>query len=226
MNRGFLVLPACGVVMFIIALTANAAPMTVLTYRDQDPGSSSYVTRILITPRFVRLDGGKDDGDFVLLDRRSGELVNVLHDARTTMRIRSKPLPEQARPTWKVDEQVEAVRRGTWRITLLANGAICSQTVVAGKLRPEAAQALAEYKAALAWAQYKTYENTPKDIRQDCDLVEYVWDTGRVLKYGLPLEERDYAGRVRRLEKVGSETFEPELFKLPTGYAVTYPNPK
>lgn len=199
-----------------------AADMTVLHYRDQDPGRPSYATRILITPKHVRVDNGQDRGDYVLLDRKTGEMTNVLHDTRTRMRIRNKPLPEDARPSWHAQERIEEVRPGTRRITISANGKVCSQSVVAENLLPDAAKALAEYNAALAWTQYQTYQNMPDDMRQDCDLVHHVWETGLALRHGLPIEERDYEGRTRLLEKQGREKLNAGLFKLPAGYTVVF----
>ncbi len=202
------------------AHAAFSADMIVLHYLDQDPGAPAYTSRILITPQFLRMDDGRDESDFILLKRKTGELTNVLHSMKTNMRIRNKPLPGSARPAWKVEERVEEIRPGTRRVTVQVNGKVCSQTVAAARLLPEAAKALAEYKAALAWTQYRTYENTEPDMRQDCDLVHYVWNTGLALSHGLPLEERDYAGRSRQLEKQGRERLRRGLFRLPTGYAV------
>lgn len=199
-----------------------AADMLVLYYRDQDPGAPSYLSRILITPQFLRVDDGADESDFVLLKRKTGEVTNVLHSMKTNMRIRNKTLPVAARPVWHAEERVEEVRSGTNRVTVLANGKVCSQTVAAEKLLPDAAKALAEYKAALAWTQYQTYQNTETDMRQDCDLVHHVWDTGLALSHGLPIEELDYAGRSRQLEKQGREKLRPGLFKLPVGYSVIH----
>lgn len=204
------------------AQAAFAADMIVLYYLDQDPGAASYTSRILITPQFLRVDDGRDEADFVLLKRKTGELTNVLHSMKTNMRIRNKPLPVAARPTWQVEARVEEIRPGTSRVTVLVKGKVCSQTVAAERLLPEAAKALAEYMTALAWTQYQTYQNTDPDMRQDCDLVHHVWDTGLALSHGLPIEARDYAGRSRQLEKQGREKLRPGLFKLPARYAVLY----
>jgi hypothetical protein len=223
MNFSFIILRALwGLVLLSCAQAGYAVDMTVLYYRDQDPGTPPYLTRILITPQFLRVDEGRDDADFVLLDRKTGEVTNVLHDTRTAMRIRNRPLPAGERPSWHADEKVEEIHPGTRRITLAVHGKVCTQTVVAEKLWPDAAKALAEYKAALAWTEYQTYRNTPEELRQDCDLVQYVWETDRALRYGLPLDEREYAGRTRQLERQGSEKLRPALFDLPVGYSVVY----
>jgi len=67
--------------------------VTEVIYHDQDPGSEPYVTRILVNERFMRLDDGQDGGDFVLFDRKKGEVVNVLHEMKVLMRVTGKPLP-------------------------------------------------------------------------------------------------------------------------------------
>lgn len=208
-----------------VAQAALGADMIVLHYLDQDPGAAAYASRVLVTPRFLRVDDGHDDADFVLLKRKTGELTNVLHSMKTNMRIRNKTLPASKRPTWKVEQRVEEIRPGTNRVTVLVNGKACSQTVAAEKLLPEAAKALAEYKAALAWTQYQTYQNTDPDMRQDCDLVHHVWDTGLALSHGLPMEEQDYAGRTRQLEAQGRQKLRPDLFKLPARYKLIFATP-
>jgi hypothetical protein len=211
-----------GVVILACAAPVFASDMAVVLYRDQDPGTAAYVTRIMVTPQYMRLDNGVDDQDFVLLNRKTGELTNVLHELKTNMRIRNKLLPADARPTWRADEKVEEIHPGTRRITLSIHGEVCSKTVSAKKLMPDVAKALAEYNAALAWTQYRTYLNSPEDMRDDCDLVRYVWESGRSLSYGLPIEEVDYQGRTRRLEKQFMERIRPSLFSIPSGYKVVY----
>jgi hypothetical protein len=59
--------------------------MIALRYVDQDPGDPPYLTRILVTPDFMRMDEGNDDGDFVLLDRRQQKVINVLHGNQLAM---------------------------------------------------------------------------------------------------------------------------------------------
>jgi hypothetical protein len=117
-----------------------------------------------------------------------------------------------------VEKKVTPVRAGTVRVQVLADGKLCSETVAVSKLFPDAARALTEYKAALAYTQWTTYRNTPAELRQDCDLVHHVWQTGMAYSQGLPIEERDYTGRVRLYVSGEKRKLKPELFKLPAGY--------
>lgn len=196
--------------------------MIELRYQDQDSGDAPYLTRVLITDRYMRLDQGHDDGDFILLDRKSGVLTNVTRDQKTILRLPRKLLPALP-PSYKIEEKVMAVRPGTVRVQLYSGAMRCSETVAAQRLLPEAVKALAEYKNALAYTQWQTYQNTPSDMQQACDLVQHVWGATRSLAHGLPLEEQDYAGRSRVLVASGRISVKPALFKLPRNYAVMEP---
>jgi hypothetical protein len=200
--------------------TVHAADMLDLRYQDSEGEGVSYPTRILVTDRYLRMDEGSDDGDFVLLDRKNGKVVNVQHERKMLMAIHEGKAPKAPPHAYKVEERVTPIREGTVRVEVLADGKLCSETVAAAKLFPDAARALREYNAALAYTQWTTYRNTPVELRQDCDLVHHVWQADLALSRGLPLEERDYAGRVRRYVSGEKRTLKPELFKLPEGYEI------
>ena len=210
-------------VLLLMSLNAQAAGMLELRYLDQDAGTEPYLTRILISDRFMRLDGGKDSGDFVLFDRKSRQVVNVLHDQKILMRMHNRPLPRTRPQDYKLDEKTTPVKKGALRIQVYADGKLCSETVSAKGLQPGAVRALSEYKSALAYTQLQTYLNTPADLRQPCDLAHHVWEGGRALSYGLPIEERDYEGRVRQFSGSAMKRLNPALFKLPRGYVTMQP---
>jgi hypothetical protein len=207
-----------GVLGMLIAAGAAAADMIELRYQDQDPGSAAYLTRVLVTATWLRIDDGDDQGDYVLLDRRIGDLYNVVHSQRTLMHLRSRALPDRPAGYRGLQARIEAVRPGTERISLFLGAEPCSQSMVAPGLWPDAAKALGEYRKALAYTQWQTWRNTPEEMRQACDLPYHVWDAAMVPAAGLPLEERDYEGRTRTLLEQDSRPEQPGLFTLPQGY--------
>lgn len=202
----------------LACMGAQAAGMIELRYLDSEDGAPAYQTRILVAERYLRMDEGRDDGDFVLFDRKTGKVSNVVHEQKMIMAVSDKKLPKSPAPAYRVEKRVTPVRAGTVRVQVLADGKLCSETVAASRLFPDAARALAEYKAALAYTQWTTYRNTPADLRQDCDLVHHVWQTGLALSQGLPIEERDYAGRVRQYVSGKKREPNPRLFELPKHY--------
>lgn len=194
----------------------SAPTMITLRYVDQDPGDPSYPTRILVTPDFLRMDAGEDGGDFVLLDRRQRQVINVMRDSRLAMVFTTGILPD--RPVaWKSELRSEPAAAGTRRFSLTVNGVVCSEGIVAPRLAPDAAQAMMELKAVLAATQYRVWKDSPVDMQHDCDLANEVWEAGALLELGLPLEARDFNGRTRRFESQTREPAQPGLFRVPEG---------
>ncbi|MDO9636427.1 MAG: hypothetical protein Q7I95_05650 [Thiobacillus sp.] len=192
---------------------AHGADMTTLRYMDGDPSDPPYLTRILLTPDFMRLDDGNDDGDFVLLDRRQQKVINVMRGNQLAMVFSAGTLPP--RPAgWKPVLDVKAGAPGTRRFSLTVKGVVCSEGVAAARATPDAARAMAELKSILAPMQYRVWQDSPAEIQHDCDLANQVWESGTTLKLGLPLEEREFTGRTRQFESVSTQPLQPELFRV------------
>ena len=197
-------------------MTALRQTMMELRYVDQDPGDPPYLTRILLAPGFMRLDDGNDDGDFILLDRGQQKVINVMRGNQQAMVFSAGTLPP--RPAgWKPVLNVQAGAPGTQRFSLTLKGVVCSEGVAAARATPEAARAMAELKSILAPMQYRVWQDTPAELQHDCDLVNQVWESGTTLKLGLPLEEREFTGRMRQFESESTPPLLPELFQVPDG---------
>jgi hypothetical protein len=188
----------------------------VLRYVDQDAGDPGYLTRILVTPDFMRMDDGHDDGDFILLDRKQRRLINVMRSNNLAMVFTPAKVP--AEPVgWKPQLTSHAAAKGTRRFTLVLNGVTCLEGVAAKQAAADAARAMAEMKAVLAATQYRMWRDSPADMQHDCDLANQVWAFESVLELGLPLEERDFRGRTRQFESEIRIPLDPVLFLVPKG---------
>lgn len=206
-----------GLLLGLLGLgTVHAADMIALRYVDQDPGDAAYLTRILVTPNFMRMDGGEDAGDFVLLDRRQRKVINIMHGNKIAMVFEPGKLP--ARPAdWKPQLDARKAGRGTQKFTLKVEGVVCSEGVAARLAAPDVVRAMAELKAVLASMQYRVWTETPATMQHNCDLANQVWETGTTLKLGLPLEEREFTGRTRKFESETRLPLDPRLFRVPEG---------
>ena len=196
---------------------AHAADMTVLRYVDQDPGGPPYTTRILVTPDFLRMDSGEDEGDFTLLDRRQRVVINVSRDSRLAMVFAPGKLPPKP-AGWNARLAEGKAERGGRRFTLTVKGVVCSEGI-AVRHAMDAARAIAEMKAILAATQYRVWKASPPDLQHDCDLANQVWNTGATLTLGLPIEEREFTGRSRKIESETRLPVDPGLFRVPDGLA-------
>jgi hypothetical protein len=194
---------------------AHAADMTVLRYADQDPGGPPYPTRILVTPDFLRIDSGEDAGDFTLLDRQRRVVINVMHGSKLAMVFAPGPLPPKP-AGWKAMLETGKAERGGRRFTLSVRGVVCSEGIAVSHAL-DAARAMAEMKSVLAATQYRVWKESPRNLQHDCDLANQVWNSGDTLKLGLPIEEREFTGRSRKIESETSQPVDPELFRVPEG---------
>jgi hypothetical protein len=205
-----------GQAMTHVAAASPLQEVTVLRYVDQDAGDPSYLTRILVTPDFMRMDDGLDDGDFILLDRKQRRLINVMRSNNLAMVFTPGKVP--AEPVgWKPKLTSHAAAKGTRRFTLVLNGVTCLEGVAAKHAAADAARAMAEMKAVLAATQYRMWRDSPADMQHDCDLANQVWAFESVLELGLPLEERDFRGRTRQFESEVRIPLDPVLFFVPKG---------
>ena len=195
-----------------------AENMTELDYLDQDPGTAAYPTRILVNKNFMRMDSGKDAADFILMDRHVGTIYNVIRSEANIYRYNPHPLT-MAQPTpWKIQQQVKQLPGNTRKFTLGVNGKSCMEITAAGKLLPDVVSALATYRQTLTSVEVLTWQRTPPEMRDECDLLQHVFEIRRTLQYGLPIEEVYANGRSRRYVSHRTRASQAALFQLPPKY--------
>jgi hypothetical protein len=218
MKRLLVLLTLCAGAVQAADLGAVNPTMITLRFVDQDPGDPPYATRIMVTPDFMRMDGGEDEGDFVLLDRHQRRVINVMRDSKLAMVFMPGTVP--ARPAnWQARLATQPGAPGTRRFSLTVNGVVCSEGVAAGHAAPDAARAMAELKTILAATQYRVWQEVLSELQHDCDLANLVWELGSTLSLGLPLEEREFSGKTRRFDSQSNEPLRPDLFRVPEGLA-------
>ncbi len=109
---------------------------------------------------------------------------------------------------------------GTQRFRLEVNGVVCSEGIAALRAAPDVARAMAELKSVLAAMQYRVWKDSPAELQHDCDLANQVWEKESTLKLRLPLEEREFTGRMRKFERETRQPLQSELFRVPEGMTV------
>lgn len=203
----------------LLAGSAHAAGgMTEVTYMDQEADAGGYVTRYLVTDRFLRMDYGRDREDFVLLDRREKRIYNVNHARFEILIFDWAPLTIDKPKEWDTDDDVLSDKGAEKRLNLLVNGKICTKIRASERFLPEVAQALAEFGEAMAATHAAAYAATPVEQREPCDLARLILEPRRWYKYGLTLDEVHYSGFSRRLlNHQSAVAIRPKVFELP-GY--------
>lgn len=215
------------------ACTHSAAPAdgtVALYFVEQEEGSESGRTRMLITPEYLRIDDGADAGDFLLYRRADRTIYSVntvdgivLVIAHRKVEAGAAGLDHkvQRRPEEAIPE-VAGKKVAHYR--LLTNGQLCYDLYAVEGLLPDAVAALTEYRESLAAEHAAALAFTPKEMQSPCDLANNVYLPARHLAHGFPIrltETTRNPTRSRTIELVDFKTgvaVDPVLFRVPDTY--------
>jgi hypothetical protein len=218
----------------LLLLTSGAVPgepagitAGLLVYRVEEPGSTPHISRILVTPEYLRLDqgGGPEDTGFALYDRGQQTIYSVDHEAQHVLRMQAtgnqlEP-PADLRLSERPFEPGDAPELSGGRpvgYQLFANDQLCTRLIAAPNLMSDALEGLREFRVALAEQQAAGLVGLPPEMTDPCDLAIHVYAPVRDLQYGLPLEVADPGGRQLLADFKPEFAADPELFRLPEGY--------
>ncbi len=221
-----------GVLFTILALSLTKAlavetEVTVLMFNEQDSQNEpSYITRILLTKDFLRMDDGENHGDFALFDRKTGSIYSVNNEEQRTLLIPLQPvLVTPPNPLRHDIEKLDAGGapdvdgRKVSRYYMFTNGTRCMEVFAAPGFHDDVTQALAAFARTLAGQHAKTVVAMPGLKNSDCDLANNVFEPDRYLSKGFPVRQKDYAGRTRSLISVKEKVvIDSSVFELPKGY--------
>ncbi|TCV90465.1 hypothetical protein [Sulfurirhabdus autotrophica] len=208
-------------ILWMLAMPAWASQMLELNYLDQEKGTPAVPMRILITDQFMRIDDGNNKSDFLLLDRQEKRIFNVTHDRQEILKIDAGVVTMQKPAKWVVREEVTDLPKqgkGAKKVNIFVNDTMCMQITAVEGFLPDAVSALRRYNETLAQVQAQTFMATPPELQNDCDLAQTVFEFGRELKYGLPLEATYHSGNTRRMVGYHMINMDSQLFTLPKQY--------
>jgi hypothetical protein len=205
----------------LLSTTAWSATMSELNYQDSDAGTPAYRTRILVTPEYLRMDMGGDDDNFALLNRVTGQLYNVMRDEHKAYRYDTKKLVIKHIKPWQLSQKSTQISANTRQFDWSVNGKLCGQITATHKLQPDTVLALQQYWQALAANQWQTWQRTPVDMRDPCELARYVLNIPYVFQAGLPLSDVSTNGHSRQYQSDSIMPLQAALFVLPKGMDVS-----
>lgn len=207
------------------AAQAAQRDAALLVYRVWEPGLDPYISRVLVTPEFVRIDEGAGAVDYTLYDRQQEIIYNVSGEDRSAL-VMNPPVPDLKLPdSLKLTEQVSAdpeapqiAGHAPQNVTLMANGKVCRELVAVPGLMTAAMDGMRDFQTLLGRVQAATLYAIPADMQTDCELAENVYAPLRGLGHGLPIQERG-AKRSRSLVDFAPvHGVDEALFGIPAGY--------
>lgn len=199
---------------------------TLLLWQEQEPGIEPYPTRMLVTADYLRTDEGRADSDYLLFDRKTGQLFNVVHDDSSVLVIDAAPLPVDAGPRPELDievrEDTEAPKINGKTVQFFRarhQGELCSQATVVPGMLPDVNAALRALRAVLSGRQFRDLHKMPEEYQTPCFLAAYIYAVDQPLSIGMPIQESIEGGIKRVLLDYKKEQSMPaSLFSVPQDY--------
>ncbi|MEN8178576.1 MAG: UDP-2,3-diacylglucosamine hydrolase [Pseudomonadota bacterium] len=197
-----------------------------LVYRVAEPGVEPYISRILVTREYLRMDQGQGDDGFILLDRLQKVIYSVSSADKMILQInpavKVRILPEGMKLEAKISQgrelpELPASKTEYWRF--FVNDELCRSAVVAPDLMQQARRAYGEYLDLLALQHLTTLQAIPPEMQDPCDQAIHIFEPLAVIDKGLPLREWGEQGWRQELIDY-RERFEApdDSFKLPEEY--------
>lgn len=199
-------------IIFLLALVAVAAMTTgcaqppaqagatAVYLIEREPDFEPTRTRMIVTPQFLRIDDGRDGGDFLLYHRGERIIYNV--SASDALILVIGPQAVAAAPV-ALEHRIEPDGAGAPNVSgkkvrhyrLLTNSETCYDLYAADGLLPEVVTALREYRESLAGEHAQALAFTPKEMQTPCDLANNIYAPARHLAHGFPIRVDETSGR-------------------------------
>ncbi|AOV17358.1 hypothetical protein BJI67_10075 [Acidihalobacter aeolianus] len=208
------------------ATTSQSGPATVVQYREFPHGRPPYVTRLLVTPGYIRFDEGRAQGNYMLFVRATRTLYSVDRGDGTVLVIAPRKVAVKSPIPLKLSKRYEQVPgapriggRQALHYTFYANGDRCMDAMVVPGLLDGVRRALMTYKATLAGQQAADLDKTPRSMQTACSLADLIFAPDRVLRLGMPIVEWHPNGDRKELTdyRHGADV-RAALFALPSDY--------
>ncbi len=222
-------------IVFVLSLLSTFATFAdevdLLVYEVKEPGVENYISRVLVSKRFLRLDEGGAPGEgYTIYDRQAKTIFNVDPLEKTVLEMvppTQQPAPPEA---MKLGQKVtqdpdspQVAGQQPFKIQLQTNGETCRELVVVKDTMPVAVSAMKELYQALARMQYPAVDS-PGYTRNSCELSEYVYAPHRAFSHGLPLW--DVMGSKQRMLVDFKSSFKvpDDIFAVPDDFERVVPS--
>jgi len=199
-----------------------------LIFKEEEPGIEPYISRTMITERYLRIDDLSDDSGYVLYDDDTSTVYSISHHNESILVIErdgfDRPaLSDKLKTSDKAltdAPRIAGKQVNDYRVELEDENLqeMCTHIQYVPGLLTEAGRMLHEYQITMAGNHVNSLENVPPEFRTPCMLSDQVYFDGAVYAKGLPIMEWRSNGRKKLLEDFSEKQHDAAMFELPEGY--------
>ena len=202
----------------------NGIKSLALYYDEIEEGVEAQHMRYLINDRFLRIDDGSQQADFILFDVKKEIIFSVNHEDKTILKIEHNKWQQPVfdfKPTIDIQLLKNAPKinqQSVYNYLKKVNQKTCTQVYfIKNKyLREMKVQQL--YQQVLSGQQVLTLANTPMEFHTPCYLVDQVYHSGDYYQQGLPVQIVYSRGYAKYLKSYKEMVVKSDLFLLPENY--------
>jgi hypothetical protein len=208
---------------------AETVVAQVVLWAERRAQGEPYPLRLLLSEAVLRFDGGKDEDDFLLLDRSSKTLYNVVRADQSVMQVAYVPVAvdDALAGAIRLEQSLESMQGAPkveglvpLKLTLKANGDVCRTSVVVPELFPEIVTALQEFATAMASFHAANLPSADSENLNACSFADAILAPTRSLESGFPVQENQSTGVQRMLFSLEEDAELPAaLFAPPADYS-------
>ena len=198
-----------------------------VNFTEQEPGIDPYVTRLIVSAAYLRIDEGETATQYLVYDRKKKIIHIINNNNKTVMQIYSKlnelqppfPLTHTIKDLGELNDAPKVNNTIPHHRQYLTNNELCSNVVSVDGLLSEAVQGLIEFQNILADDSASTFYQIPADLHKPCDISRNIFSPTRHLLHGFPIKEWRSDGYSRTLYDYKQNIATPAtLFTVPKAY--------
>ncbi len=204
----------------------NSVSAISVIFEEVETDNEPFITRMIFSEKFIRIDDGPESEDYVLYDREKKRIFSIVAENESILVVdpsaEAGPSPENLTITTQLidDPGIPDIAGKKPRYTQYsANDQLCFHVVAADNFLPEVTQMLREYQMVLMAQQQQILSNTPEELQTSCFLANYVYAPVQFLEHGFPVQQWDTTGYRRSLLSFKENVVVDKVnFALPSNY--------
>ena len=197
---------------------------TVFWFDELDAGIDPVQVRYLVTSKYLRVDNGNLQDDFILFDAVKKIIYSVNHGDKTILVIKNsqwvkpkfdfsvdiKQIPLEGAPIIS-GKQVQGYK-------VIVDGEVCTNIQFIPGLYRNEMSVFKKYQKTLSSQQIRNLANTPEHMKTPCFKLDLVYNEGSYYDLGMPVQEWHNRGYAKYLKEYKSQNIPESFFKLPKDY--------